>query len=96
MRSPTMKDVTKGIRSEWSRAWTETVQDCLHLNDVTSYSYLFLLTKTCFRIPPSNIRLRKEKESFSLNLLKRWRGSLLTKNNKSKFKERVTLWEELV
>ena len=58
--------------------------------------YLFLLTKTCLRVPASNIRSKKSKEEFTLNLLKRWRGSIFSLNNSSKFEERITLWNELV
>ena len=72
LRSPTLKFVPKRIRSEWSRAWTETVQDCLYLNDTPSYTFLFLLPKVCLRVPTSNIRSSRAKEDFSLQLLKRW------------------------
>jgi len=81
MKTPTLKFVPKRVRSEWSRAWSETVQDCLHLNDVASYTYLFLLSKVCLRVPPSNLRARKAKEDFTLTLLKRWRGLVLTGDN---------------
>ena len=95
-RTRDSKYVPKRIRSEWSRAWAETIQDCLYINDLTSYTYLFLFTKACLRIPPSNLRSRKAKEDFTLNLIKRWRGTLLTNSNASKFFERLTLWNELL
>ena len=59
LRSPTLKFVPKRIHSEWSRAWTETVQDCIYGNNISSYTFLFLLSKTCLRVPPSNIRSRR-------------------------------------
>ena len=93
---PTQKYVPKRIRSEWSRAWSETIQDCIYINDLSSYTYLFLLTKVCLRIPPSNLRSRKAREDFTLNLIKRWRGTSLTNGNASKFFERTTLWNELL
>ena len=96
VRVPTLKYVPKRIRSEWSRVWSETIQDCLYINDLPSFTYLFLLTKVCLRIPPSNIRSRKAREDFTLNLMKRWRGTALTNGNASKFLERITLWNELL
>lgn len=66
VRVPTLKYVPKRIRSEWSRVWSETIQDCLYINDLPSFTYLFLLTKVCLRIPPSNIRSRKAREDFTL------------------------------
>jgi hypothetical protein len=96
LRSPTLKFVPKRIRSEWSRAWTETVQDCIYGNNISSYTFLFLLSKTCLRVPPSNIRCRRAKEDFALQLFKRWRGSVLTNGNTSKHEERISLWKELL
>jgi len=42
------------------------------------------------------LRSRKAKENFTLNLIKRWRGTLLPNSNASKFFERLTLWNELL
>ena len=89
LRSPTLKFVPKRICSEWSRAWTETVQDCIYGNNIPSYTFLFLLSKTCLRVPPSNISSRRAKEDFSLQLFKRWRGSVLTNGNTSKHEDEV-------
>jgi len=96
IRVPTQKYVPKRIQSEWSRAWSKTIQDCIYINDLSSYTYLFLLTKVCLRIPPSNLRSRKAREDFTLNLIKRWRGTSLTNGNASQFFERTTLWNELL
>ena len=63
LKSPTLKYVPKRLRSEWSRAWTETIQDCLFLNDSVSYVSLFLLSKICLQVPPSNLKSRKLKEA---------------------------------
>jgi len=71
------------------------VQDCLYFSDSPSYTFLFLLPKVCLRVPTSNIRSRRAKEDFSLQLLKRWRGSVLTNGNISKHK-RISLWKELL
>ena len=94
IKSPTLKHVPKRLRSEWSRAWTETIQDCLFLNDTTSYVSLFLLSKICLQLPPSNLKSRKMKEEFTHNLIKRWRGTSPHTLNSSKFKDREILWLE--
>ena len=78
LKCPTLRFVPRSLRSEWSRAFSETLQDCLHLNDVYSYTYLFMLAKVCLRVPPTNLRSRKSKDDFTLSLLKKWRHSLNT------------------
>ena len=52
--------------------------------------------KSLSSCPPSNLRARKAKEDFTLTLLKRWRGLVLTGDNTSKFSERILLWKELI
>ena len=75
LKCPTLRFVPRSLRSEWSRAFSETLQDCLHLNDVYCYTYLFMLAKVCLRVPPTNLRSRKSKDDFTLSLLKKWRHS---------------------
>ena len=74
-RSPCLRYIPKNVRLEWSRAFTETLQDCIFVNEVTSYTYLFMLSKVTLRVPPSNIKSRKARDDFTLSLLKKWRGS---------------------
>ena len=74
-KCPTLRHVPKKIRSLWSKAFTETLQDCVFLNDTASFMYLFMLSKVCLRVPPSNLRSCKQKDQFTSNLLNKWRCS---------------------
>ena len=69
----------------------------LPLHQWPDFIYLsFSVNKSLPSNSPFQLEIKKAKEDFTLNLIKHWRGTLLTNSNASKFFERLTLWNELL